>query len=490
MSKPSHKQAFWFTVINYVGILIGIFSTLFIYPKNKELLGVLRYVEALAQTIYPILLLGASQALINFSPKLNQKNNKKLFNYSLISILLATGLFVFLLFFLSFFPQLKGMKYVYFSLAIAVCLAFVELFKKQSTILQKIAIPTFFDNIIPKIALPIVFLLLLNHIFSQQQALISYSFAYLLILFCVAIYLFSFFKPSFDFNFKSLFLEIKKSDYYKFSFFAFAGSLGSVFAFRIDALMIPKFIGMEALGTFSIGVTLASALAIPAMGIFVLYAPIVSNHLKNNNLIDLNKDYKAVSKFLFFLGMLFFSCVFLGIENLFMLLPTKNNLLPSIPIILILGLNVVINMGTGFNGEIITYSKFYRFNLLAILALVALNISLNLFFIKVLHLGIVAVAIASLVSMVVFNLMKLIFIYRKLRLFPFDFSFLKVIVIMSLVLVIVYFSPNFDHQFYNLIYKCGLSLFLNCFLIYRLKLVYQIHFQVDRFIEKIKKRIL
>ncbi len=486
MAKPSHKQAFWFTVINYVGILIGIFSTLFIYPKNKELLGVLRYVEALAQTIYPVLLLGASQALINFSPKLDAANNKKLFNYSLVSIVSMTGFFIIFIIFLSFFPQLKGMKYVYYSIAIAVCLAFVELFKKQSTILQKIAIPTFFDNIIPKIALPIVFLLLLNHFFSLNQAIISYSFAYFLILVCVAIYLFSFFKPSFNFNFQSLFQQLKKNDYYKFSFFAFAGSLGSVFAFRIDALMIPKFIGMEALGTFSIGVTLASALAIPASGIFVLYAPIVSNHLKNNSLTDLNADYKAVSKFLFFLGMLLFSCVFLGIENLFMLLPSKNNLMPSIPIILILGLNVIINMGTGFNGEIITYSKFYRFNLLAILALATLNILLNLLFIKVLHLGIVAVAMASLVSMVVFNVIKLVFIYQKLKLFPFDFSFFKVVFLMSFLLVFVYFLPNSENHFYNLIYKCGLSLLLNCFLIYRFKLVYQFHFQIDKLLKKVK----
>ena len=38
----------------------------------------------------------------------------------------------------------------------------------------------------------------------------------------------------------------------------------------------------------------------------------------------------------------------------------------SIPVILILGFNVLVNMGTGFNGEIITYSKYYRFNLIAI----------------------------------------------------------------------------------------------------------------------------
>jgi O-antigen/teichoic acid export membrane protein len=114
--------------------------------------------------------------------------------------------------------------------------------------------------------------------------------------------------------------------------------------------MIPKFISMEANGTFSIGVTLASALAVPATGIFILYAPIVSNFIKNNQISELDLKYKEISKLLFFIGALLYSCIFLGIENLFMLLPTHENLMDSIPVILILGFNVLINMGTGFNG--------------------------------------------------------------------------------------------------------------------------------------------
>jgi O-antigen/teichoic acid export membrane protein len=280
-NKASQKQAFFFTIINYVGILIGIISTLFIYPKNKELLGVFRYVEALGLTLFPVLILGASQALINFNPKLDQHHKKKLFSYSIFSIVIISLVVFLVILGLSFFPYFKGMKYIYFSFVIAICLAFIELFKKQSTIIQKIALPTFFDNIIPKIALPFIFLLLLHQIISRNESLLIYVLSYVLILVLVAFYVFSHFKPEFDLNFKSLFAEISKNDYYRFSMYAFAGSLGSVFAFRIDALMIPKFISMEANGTFSIGVTLASALAIPATGIFTLYAPIISNYLKN-----------------------------------------------------------------------------------------------------------------------------------------------------------------------------------------------------------------
>ena len=485
MYKPNHKQAFLFTVISYFGIVIGIVSTLFIYPKNKEILGIFRYVEALAQTIFPVLLIGGSQALINFSPKLSENLKKKLFNFNMISIVVISFFGIFLLVILSFVPAFSGMKYVYFSFAIAICLAFVELFKKQATIIQKIAVPTFFDSIIPKLALPVVFLLLLFGYVSRQESLFLYVGSSLVVLGFSSVYIFKKWQPSFDFNFSELFLNIKKTDYYKFSFFAFAGSLGSVFAFRLDALLIPKLINMEALGTFSIGVTLASALAIPATGIFVLYAPIVSSHLKKNDLSALDKDYKAVAKFLFFIGALLYSCIFLGIENLFALLPTAENLLPSVPIILILGLNVVINMGTGFNGEIITYSKYYKFNLIAILLLATLNVFLILTFVKVLQFGIVGVACASLISMVVFNVVKLIFIYKKLQLWPFDISYLKLVLIFVSVLLTVYFLPDVNSKAWNLIYKCGLCLFLNLIMIYKLKLVYQFNLKANILLNRI-----
>ena len=230
-NKISQKQAFFFTIINYVGIVIGVVSTLFIYPNDKELLGIFRYIDAISYVLFPIMLIGASQALVNFTPKLDDLHKKKLFNYSVFSILIISGFILGLLFIISFIPAFKGMKYVYFAFPIALFLAFIELFKKQATIIQKIAVPTFLDNIIPKISLPIIFLLLLCHYITFSESVVFYIFSYGFILILLTIYLYKYFKPKFNLDFKSLFNEVSKRDYYHFSMYAFAGSLGSVFAF-------------------------------------------------------------------------------------------------------------------------------------------------------------------------------------------------------------------------------------------------------------------
>ncbi|HLT54279.1 MAG TPA: hypothetical protein VKZ97_10320, partial [Flavobacteriaceae bacterium] len=149
--KNTQKQAFWFTIINYVGIVIGVISTVFIYPQDKAFLGIVRYVDAWAQILFPIMVFGASQALIHFYPTVSEPNKKQLFKYGLVTIS-GIGLGLLLLLLLGNFVGFdENYRYVFYAFPIAVCLAFVELFRRQATNMQKLAMPTFFEKIIPKI---------------------------------------------------------------------------------------------------------------------------------------------------------------------------------------------------------------------------------------------------------------------------------------------------------------------------------------------------
>lgn len=289
----------------------------------------------------------------------------------------------------------------------------------------------------------------------------------------IAIYLKNYLVSISNFNYKELFVAVDRKKYYKFCLFAFTGSLGSVFAFRIDSIMIPSFLSMVDNGTFSIGVTLASALAIPATAVFTLYAPIISKLIKEEKYKELDSKYKETASLLFFIGAVLFSCICIGLYDLFSLLPTATNLMASAPIILILGLNVLINMGTGFSSEIITYSHFYKFNLIAIIILITLNISLNIIFLHFMHLGLFSVAVASLISMVTFNLAKLIFIYKKFGLFPFDLNFLKLVIVTALIGGLTYILPNLNSVLFTLTYKVALCILLNIIIVYKLNLVAQ-----------------
>jgi len=383
------------------------------------------------------------------------------------------------------FDWLENKQYFIYGFFIAICLAYVDLFKRQATNLQKLSIPTFYEKIIPKITLPFAFVLILYYGFAETQGLIFYALSFAIMLLATGLYLFKYFKPVYTLNYKDLFQEIPKKQYYQYSLYAFSASLGSFFAFRIDSVMIPEFLSNAANGDFNIGVNLANALMIPAAGVFALYSPLISESLKKNDLSVLKIKYADVAKNLFFIGILLYGCVILGMKDFFEILPTADKLLPVLPILYILGGNVVLNMATGFNTEIIAYSKFYRFNLVAILLLAVVNIGLNYYILTQTSFGIIGVAYASFFALLVFNASKMWFIYKKFGLLPINTKYLKTIASSVLLIAVAYSLPLDVFKRFDFIVRC--TFFVTAFTL----LVYLTGWvpELNQNISKIKNRV-
>lgn len=152
--------------------------------------------------------------------------------------------------------------------------------------------------------------------------------------------------------------------------------------------------------------------------------------------------------------------------------------------IYILGANVLFNMATGFNSEIISYSQYYRFNIVAVLVLVVFNISLNYYFLTQTDFGISGVAIASLISMSLFNVSKLIFIYQKFQMLPFDLSYVKLLLVMFFLTIGVYAIPSFSNLWVDLMLKvCGFTI-SSLLLVYQLKLLPLFNYWFDKVLKK------
>ncbi|GAA3616693.1 lipopolysaccharide biosynthesis protein [Flavivirga amylovorans] len=485
-NTSEQKQVFWFTIINYLGIAIGVISTVFIYPKDKEFLGIFGYIYAIAGLLFPVMIFGAGQALINFYPTVSNTNQRQLFKYGIATIFVISSVLFFGVLIVGTFFTIENYKYVFYAFPIGISLAFIELFKRQATNLNKLSIPTLFEKIIPKIALPTVFILLLSGFFEVEEALVALIISYFILLGCLSIYVFKHYKISLDFRFKSLFSQIPKKEYYRYSFFAFLGSFGSFLAFRLDALMIPEFLSFEANGTYRIGVTLASVIAIPATGVFSIYAPLVSKYIKNQDIDMLGTKYVENAKLLFFVGAILYGAIVLGIDSFFELLPTYDKLVDTIPIIFILGANVLFNMSTGFSSEIISYSKYYRTNIILILILVVLNIGLNLYVLILTDYGIIGVAWASFIAMAVFNLFKIFYIYKKFKILPFDKAYFNLFLITLFVGMVFYWIPEMQNNIVSILVKSCAFILAMVYIVFKLKLIYSLNYWIDKIFRTIR----
>ena len=122
---------------------------------------------------------------------------------------------------------------------------------------------------------------------------------------------------------------------------------------------------------------------------------------------------------------------------------------------------------------------------LAINMFSSMNISLNYYFLTQTDFGISGVAIASLISMVLFNLSKLIFIYQKFKIIPFDSSYLKLITVMFAVTCLSYFLPKSQNSVFDLLSKLVVLTAFSMFFVYKLKLLPVFNFWVDKLLKKI-----
>src|SRR5690606_17260241 len=186
--SKTHKQVFWFTLINYMGVAIGVISTVFVYPYDKEFLGMVRYVDSMAQMLFPIMVFGGAQALIHFYPALTEQNKNQLFKYGIFTVLGISLSILVLLLLGRTFIEWENYKYVFYAFPLAFSLAFVELFRRQATNIEKLEMPTFYEKIIPKVSLPIIFLLILFEYLDEISALMAFIGSYFIMLLLIVLY--------------------------------------------------------------------------------------------------------------------------------------------------------------------------------------------------------------------------------------------------------------------------------------------------------------
>ena len=472
------RQTAKYSFVNYFGVAIGVVSNLLIYPEERGFLGLIGGIESLAFLLFPFLGFGMSTTLINFFPRLkeNKANLSKFLSVILIVILvnlvLVSG-FIWLIsyYFEDFLKQYPSYHYVWYSVILAFFLVVIDLFRKLASTQGRIAFTSVLERFLPKVFLPLIVLLLIFRLASKNTAFTLYIISYGLIALALFYYGKQLANIRLTKNFKALFDKNFSKEVFRYSLFGFFVIFGGFTAFKIDTLMVLNLVGDTKAGVYRIASSLAGMLVLPSVGLFTIYSPIIAEMLSENKLNQLAQKYKLIAKVLFTLCGILFCCIFLGIDFLVALMPAKAVLSQSIPVIIILAISVLLDMATGFNTHIIMYSKYFRFNLYAILFLTLLNLFLNLFFIEILQLGYIGAAYATLVSMSLYNILKLVFIQKKLKMNPFSITQLKVAILFILSTTLIFWLPATKILWADLGLKVGLSLLINFSVILKLNWV-------------------
>lgn len=460
------RQGFKYSVIGYFGFLLGTLSSIFVFPQDTYFYGKIRYIIPTAEMLLPIVVFGLSFSNVKFFER-NKADNRHQNFLSLSLLGVSINFLIFLsVFFLFFwiFPSYKTTKLWELKtvvLPLIGVMALATVFNKYISNFKRIAVPNIFENLFPKIASLGAFCLLFYLGASEAISLGFFFFIFVISLGCYIWYANKLEPIKADLRTD----YIRKDNYWRtifsYSLFGFLGNIGNYIAFRVDNFMIGEKIGMDENAVYSILLSVLSFIMIPQMGLNNISAPIISKSIENNQFEELDAFHKKTSLTLFFLGAVLFSCILVGFPWLTYYMPKNGDLIrQGEPVIWILGFSMLIDLATGFNGHIISLSKYYRFNIVIMLFLALLTIGLNHWFIENTELGIVGVAMATAISLSLFNAVKIAFNYIKFKVSPLTMEMVYVMLICTSAITIVLLLPNFSVPFINLVYKPAIVLIL------------------------------
>lgn len=246
----------------------------------------------------------------------------------------------------------------------------------------------------------------------------SFSMSYLFISLLMLIYLMSTGKLYFHLEISRLTYRLRKT-ILKLCLFIFFGMTVLQLAMVFDSLVISSLLqgALAQLAIYSLAQNVAAVIQAPQRGLVSATIPPLARAWKEKNMQEIQRIYQrsSINQLIFATGLLglFALCFQNGIE----LVGLDSSYQAAFPVILILGAARLVDMGTGLNTQIIQTSTRWRFELWSGICL--LLVTLPTTYLLTRSYGITGTALAQLISISIYNLIRIAFLWKNYSLFPF-----------------------------------------------------------------------
>jgi len=486
------EQSIQNSIYFYIGLLFGAVSTIILYPNafnsHPEHLGLLQIIIAYSTIISTFSFLGTPKTLIRFFPKVDNKNQLVTLSFLIPTIGFLLVLLMYFLFkepFLDFikpnateldelktFTLLKVNFHLVFLMV--AFLSFFEVLSSLSRSLLNATIPIFLKEVFLK---GMNILLLFLHWFDYidfPSFLNLYIFLYLGMILILSVNIFRKFsyKPTFIFS------ELETKKLLKFGLYVLVGGASAMLVSKVDMMMIGKFIGYKEVAFYTVAFFIGNVIRVPARAIGSIATPLLAKAWQRNDINEIKEIYLKSSINQLVFGGLIFLALWLNIDDGLSLLPLKFQ--GGKIVVLCIALSQLFNVSTGVNGLIIVNSKYYKFDLYANIILLCITLYTNYIFIPESSplsdyniVGINGAAFATALSVFLFNIIKMIFLFIKMRIQPFNINTLKSILLIVFVFFVINQIPCSDNVFYSVTIR-----FAVLFLLY-FPLLFVLHISED-----------
>lgn len=501
------RQSIKGSIMNYLGVIVGFFTTFFIVTKylTTEEVGLTRVLVDASILLSGLAQLGTSTSAMRYYPyfKDEKERDHGFFGWSVI--IPFVGFIIFSILFFVFKQPIENyfsqnselfVDYIYFVIPMSFFMTYLLVFETNSNLLMRIVIPKFIREVGIRIMTLVVYLLYAFDIINLDGMVISLCLTYGIATLLNIIYLFSLKKVSFKIQ-PSFVSKWLRKDFIFYTLFLIATSLAGNLIPVLNTFFVSGKLGLAVAGINTIAVYIASIVEIPYRSLAAISRPHISQGMKDNNMQEVNNMTKNVSLHQFMASMFIFFIIWINIDLVYALIPNGNVYDEAKFVVLILSAVKIINTSLNVGATVLSYSKYYYYSLLFTVILTVTAIYMNIKLIPIW--GMEGAALASLVSYIVYYIFLLTFVNWKIKVSPLSMKELyTVIIILSLFaidcLLQTYMSKHLISMFgveligkiLDSVVRTSVLSVLGIVIIYKSKISKQVNDIIDKFLSMLK----
>lgn len=466
-----------------IGFGLGLTNTVFLFTRimQKQEYGLIAYLIAASNLLWPLLAAGAPNTLIKyFSSYGNTKDihrflSTMLFFPAILS--LAIGGIALLqrskimYYFTADNPDILPYIWLIGIMGISIC--YFEIFYSW----VKVQLKTVLGNILREIYLRLCTFFLLLFFYLKWIALDGFVYgmalAYVSRMLIMAGYALAVYPIAMQLawpkNYRSVF---------RYSILIVIANAVATWMIDLDKTMIARFLPISAVANYSICAYIASVIGLPLRAMHQITYPITAKLIHAKHYGELKLLYSRTSLHLSIVSGLLLVLILCNMHQFFLLIPASYSLFPLV--VLCIGLVKFIDNILGINNAILYTSAYYVWIL--VLGLLVVGLALLLHWIGIPRFGPNGAAFVTFLASALYSFSKLLLVKLKFGMQPFDSRICKTILSVFVTGVLFYAWEFPYHPLVNIFLKSTMVVLVYILLCYTLAVSPEVRKEIDKWI--------
>lgn len=453
------KQGILNSVFSYIGVLLGFISIVYIQPNflKTEEIGLTRILISFSFMAAIFIPLGIGSITTRFFPQIRNVDNKHQGHFFMIFLFCLIGSIVLSLFFVLFKDSIIGyyhekspMFNEFYDLVFVFpfILALIMVYNIYSASLYKTAFTVFLNDVLIRVLQIAVIIIYYLGYFNLNQFIIAFVSAYLIQLIFLIIYIYRLDKFSFKINW-TFYQSFFSKKVVLFSFLMIFTAFASIGIKIVDQVIMGHYLSLSSIGIYATSIFMVSIMEVPINSLERISNTVAANSWATNDIHNIKKIYYDSVRILMLIGGYLLCGLICCSNSIFQLLPQEFEIGKNCMIVM--ALCSFLNLSTGINSTIIGTSHKYFVLSLFLFVLISSSIITNSILIP--KYGIIGSAYSTFISIGTYNLLKVIYLWYRLKMLPYNKTSLIIISTILISLFIVYFIPDIANPYFNILFK-------------------------------------